>query len=533
MADRRAGQKSHIYVKQIGEEPPFPLTNEAADDSSPAWSPDGQSIAFIRELKPKKWALMLIPQRGGTERQLESWDVSKMGDEIGGPYLAWTPDSNWLAYPYLEPNTNTPRLFLISVVTGEKRRLTTPSRDKTIDTSPAFSPDGSKLVFIREAGFHSDLYMLRLGKDYKPQGEPRKVETGFPDNNFGITWMPNGQEIVFSAGNGKIQGLYRMDISKPGKPVSLGLPSDNSWAPSISRTGNRLVYAVVKDDANIWRVDLEGPSLKPGRPVPFIFSTKFEGAPAYSYDGKRIAFVSERSGSLEIWICGRDGTNPVQMTSFGGPNVYGPKWSPDGRKIAFHAGPNGNMDIYVVSADRGVPKRMTTHSGSDSWPFWSHDGQWLYFKSAPMKNDVANIWKMPSQGGEAIQVTHLKEDADVPQESPDGKFLYFCRGYPFTQSVWRIPVEGGEETKVLDSVHPLAHWTLRQEGIYYFTPPDGKGISTLNLYELAGGKNKKILETDRELAGAGSVAVSPDGRTILYSQIDELGVDLMMVENFK
>jgi Tol biopolymer transport system component len=82
-------------------------------------------------------------------------------------------------------------------------------------------------------------------------------------------------------------------------------------------------------------------------------------------------------------------------------------------------------------------------------------------------------------------------------------------------------------------VHPLAHWTVGQESIYYFTPPSGKGISTLYLHEFAGGKNKKILETDRELAGAASVAVSPDGRTILYSQFDEGGLDLMLVENFK
>ena len=79
------GQKCHIYIKQVGVEPPFQLTNAAVIDRSPAWSPDGRFIAFIRELESKKLALILIPQRGGPERQLETWDVSKMENTLNEP----------------------------------------------------------------------------------------------------------------------------------------------------------------------------------------------------------------------------------------------------------------------------------------------------------------------------------------------------------------------------------------------------------------------------------------------------------------
>ena len=132
-----------------------------------------------------------------------------------------------------------------------------------------------------------------------------------------------------------------------------------------------------------------------------------------------------------------------------------------------------------------------------------------------------------------MQVTHTQGPVSVPQESPDGKFLYFCRGWPLAQSVWRVPIEGGEETKVLDPVHPSALWTLRQEGIYYFTPPDAKGASDLCFLEFVTGKIRKLLRTQGKLADAGSVAVSPDGWTVLYSQADEAGSDLMLVENFR
>jgi Tol biopolymer transport system component len=138
---------------------------------------------------------------------------------------------------------------------------------------------------------------------------------------------------------------------------------------------------------------------------------------------------------------------------------------------------------------------------------------------------------MPSQGGEAIQVTRTHTEASVPQESPDGKFLYYCRGWPFAMSVWRMPLEGGEESKVFDSVHPRALWTIRPEGIYYFTAPDDKGSSDLCFYEFATSKITKILKMERLLMW--KIAFSPDGRTILYSQLDESGSDLMLVENFK
>jgi hypothetical protein len=94
-----------------------------------------------------------------------------------------------------------------------------------------------------------------------------------------------------------------------------------------------------------------------------------------------------------------------------------------------------------------------------------------------------------------------------------------------------MPVERGEETKVLESVHPGALWSVRQEHIYYYTAPDPKGASELSLLLLANGKVKKILRTESKLTHGGNV-VSPDGRTILYGQIDEAGNDLMLVENF-
>jgi Tol biopolymer transport system component len=136
---------------------------------------------------------------------------------------------------------------------------------------------------------------------------------------------------------------------------------------------------------------------------------------------------------------------------------------------------------------------------------------------------------MRSTGGGAIQVT--RNGGDVPQESPGGKFLYYNKGWPLPLSVWKMPVESGQETKVLDSVNPDTLWTVGSKGIYFFSAADDKGRSGLGVYEFATGKTTKLLTVERNVLFG--LTVSPDGRRILYTQLDEAGSDLMLVENFR
>jgi hypothetical protein len=97
--------------------------------------------------------------------------------------------------------------------------------------------------------------------------------------------------------------------------------------------------------------------------------------------------------------------------------------------------------------------------------------------------------------------------------------------------VWRVPAGGGEEVKVLDSTHLYAEWTVGKQGIYFFTPPNKQGRSDICLYKFATGKINKILTIERNLYYR--IAISPDERTILYTQFDQAGSDLMLVENFR
>ena len=526
--DGEKQNKWDIYVKQIGVEPPFRLTSDPAMNYSPAWSPDGGFIAFLRELSHDQTAIVLVPQRGGPERILGEVKGSMLRTLPYGPYLSWTPDSKWIVCPTPKSGERVWALHLFSTETGEQIELTDPPNSEAGDVTPAVSPDGRTLIFSRVSPdfYNSSLWRLHLGAGYKPSGKEEKIESAGM-TNFGAAWLPNGREFVFTSGTGTNFGLWRLGVFKGAVPrrLELGVAAAQ---PTISRLGNRLAFQVFQYDLNIWRADLKAPGKEPSQPIRFISSTQIEQYPAYSPDGRRISFMSQRSGTNEIWICDSDGSGTRQLTSFGGAAIYGPSWSPDSQKVALTVAQKGmKEDIYVVSANGGAPRRITTDPAEDKWPYWSNDGKWIYFSST--RSGREEIWKMPSSGGEAVQIT--RNSGDTPQESPDGKFLYYMKGWPDAVSVWRSSVDGKQEMKVLDSVHSEGQWAVGKEGIYFFRPPDKMGQSDICFYEFASGQIRKVLTIQRPVNN--HIAVSPDGRTILYPQSDASGSVLMLVDNFR
>jgi dipeptidyl aminopeptidase/acylaminoacyl peptidase len=333
-----------------------------------------------------------------------------------------------------------------------------------------------------------ELYLLPVSDALQPVGEATKKALGHisglfghVSGNFAPAWTDNGREIVLSSWG---QGLRRMAVSssesRSGEPERLPF-GENACCPAIARRGHRLAYSnAPSSHFSIWRRPaLRGPSARDDTSTgsfnrPLISSTRNDLSPQYSADGKRIAFASERSGNWEIWVCNSDGSNPVQLTSFRGPNVTTPRWSPDGRRIAFDSNAEGEFDIWAIGADGGKPVRMTTHPANDGNPSWSRDGRWIYFDS--FRTGEQQVWKMPAEEGEANQVTR---DA----ESPDGKFLYYTKNLGAT-TLWRVPVDGGQATKILEDLSTYLSLAIVDKGIYFVPLQDtitGYSIQFLNL----------------------------------------------------
>jgi Tol biopolymer transport system component/DNA-binding winged helix-turn-helix (wHTH) protein len=514
-------ENSHIYVKLIGTSEPQRLTKNPAEERSPHWSPDGRQIAFVRKLSPTRNAVFLIPAIGGPERKLT--DARRFSS------IAWHPGGEWLVLAERNSESEPLALYLFSVATGERRQLTRPPQKWFGDGAPAVSPDGHSLVFTRiSPGSRADLYLIELSNDLKPNGEPKRITFG---NRFASSpaWSPDGKFILFTWGSFFNPGLWRMTIrsGQPGKPERLAFAGTGVRTPAISRQG-RLIYALWVLDVDILRLDLPaGPegaaATKP--PVKVISSTRLDHTPQYSADGKRIAFASDRSGSTEIWVCDRDGSNSVPLTSFGGPYTAGPSWSRDGEWIAFMSVADGLPHVYVIRSAGGTPRRLTNSSAGESPSRWSRDGKWIYFSSDRSRED--ELWKMrwgPEGAlGEAVQVT--RKGGGGAFESRDGRFLYYLKGGDPVTSLWRVPVSGGEEIQVVDKIWNF-NFAVGDHGVY-FIPETHATIQYLNF---ATGKVTTIATLAADPAYGFSLA--PDERSLLFTQYEEHGSDLMLVENF-
>jgi Tol biopolymer transport system component len=203
-----------------------------------------------------------------------------------------------------------------------------------------------------------------------------------------------------------------------------------------------------------------------------------------------------------------------------------PRWSPDGERIAFDALIDGRWQIFTVSSGGSKPQRMTRSISNDIRPSWSHDGKWIYFGSSRKRR--LEIWKMPTSGGDAVQVT--KNGGDDQVESEDGRTIFYTKSSNDDtrnreSSLWEIPADGGQEKQVLRSLLSQSY-AVTQDGIYYITS------AGLQLLSFAGGGARLITKLDKEPSKR--MSVSPDGHWLLYGQIDRPGgSDLMLVENFR
>ena len=368
----------HIYIKQVGSEALFQLTSDKAEDSDPAWSPDGRWIAFLRwqQERPETNSLIVKSPLGGVERVLAEvrfpvtlvWDAN----------IAWHPKGKWLVVPDRPVESEPCALFALSLETGEKRRLTSPPAGGVGDGGPSFSPDGGTLGFARyTSASTASVYLVTMSDRLVATGEP--VQVTQEPRSFGPEWTPDGSEIVYVSGSTHAPSLWRLDAKRLRNPRRLPL-SGHFLAPSFSRQGN-LAFVQKFEDVNIWKLDSALPKDAAPAPTELISSTYVDHTPRFSPDGRHIAFASYRSGYPEIWVCDRDGSNPVRLTSFAGPETDLPAWSPDARQIAFGSKGQGSDDVYVIDAQGGSPRRLTSEPSDDGPPCYSRDGKWIYFGS--------------------------------------------------------------------------------------------------------------------------------------------------------
>ncbi len=505
-----------IYVKRLGPDPPRRLTTDPAADYGPRWSPDGRSIAFVR-VRADHDEILLIPAEGGAERKLG--EATRGAAGVTG--MAWTPDSKYLIVSQRTNAHGVRSLFLWSVSSGDRVRLTdSPANGTGGDSGPSVSPNGKYVAFTRGlTNSQGELFLLRLTKDWKADGAPRKVSKD-GDVSRGSAWTADSQEIVYEVRTAQSNGnLVRVRIQEdlPTESRRLEGVGERSSDPAISPKGDRLAYSQSSFDPNIWKLDLEdGKTL-----VRTIASTSRDYEPRLSPDGRTLVFTSDRSGQAQVWIANADGSRPVRLTHRDSFSA-GARISPDGKQVAFLSLVDGQQDIFLVPTAGGAETRLTDNPAHDSAPAWSPDGKSIYFASN--RSGDFQVWTMSSDGANPRQITRKGGYAALP--SADGKYLYYTtRTNP--PALWRVPLEGGEETQILPAIQSWGDFAVARKGIY-FIPAERREI---DFYDFATSKTSLVYAM--KLRPDFGITLSPDGRFLFFTQVDRETSELMLVDHFQ
>jgi Tol biopolymer transport system component len=344
-------------------------------------------------------------------------------------------------------------------------------------------------------------------------------------------WTKDGAEIFFSSDRAALASIWR--ISRGGG-VPQPIPGAGPIAryPSLSPSGTELAYEHVDERQDLWHLELKDASHARGPASIIVTNNKtYNLMPQFSPDGRKIAFQTGRSGYSELWVCDADGSHLLQVTALQG-FAGSPRWSADGRYLAFDYRPRNHSEIHVVEASGGRPHPVAAFSDSDNViPNWSRDGHWIYF-SSNHQGKVFQIWKIAVRNGVAAEPAPLpvtKNGGNASSESLDGRQLFYTK---FSEAgIWAMPVDGGRENIVWRGPGPeyWSNWAPAKDGAY-FTAPSGASSEI----EFLDFKTKRISHIAKlEKPSFYGFTVSPDGRSIVYSQWDRSEHNILVMKNFR
>lgn len=521
------GLKPGIYVQRESGREPVPLVTLGAREPgvvfSPAWSPDGASVAFLHRTEDSSTWLCVVSASGGSVRRLALLLRSERLF-VHNSHLAWTRDGRWILAPAEATGGGRRGIYTFSPADGSRKLLTA-----GVITAPTLSPDGRRLAFLRMRGLatidHEEIAVQDLTAAWEADGPAQPLYWGAA-TTIGMAWVQSGRELVLchapkTATHSVLAGdLYRM-AALPGarlEPMGLHGCFTVTSTRQSSAEHTRLIYGnTLNTKSELWLAPVSGAST----PVRFAPSAGEDTVPSYSPDGRFVAFISNRSGTPEVWVSSRDGSNPRKLTE--GAKVRSqPRWSPDGDKLLFAgaplAGHRWDNAFFTVGVSSGETVRLPI-DGDRGWdPLWSPDGQWIYYSSG------SEVWRVRPDGTEAARVIERMEGSRPIQISPDGQRFYFTRpGTPAT--LWSVPIAGGKASLLQDGLATNTFFAGSRD-LFYFLHSDHCLYAT----PFAGGEARRINCPPPSLPFNGPFVISPDGTEMIRSHLGIQEIDLVAVD---
>jgi hypothetical protein len=499
------GSQDDLYIRAADaiDAQPRRLTNDANEDLTPAFSPDGKSLAWVRQaLDGGDDEVWVAPVSGGDVAPARL--VAKILNDGGFRGLAWTPESRALIVRDKGPH-GWP-LVLIRAADGSKTYLTDARNMQ--DYQPVVSPDGKRLLFLRYNIARPQVCYAAFGPAL---GTPvcREIRMGLGS----ATWTLDSRSILCSTADAL--WLFDADGRASGPMTKL---RDGVFANLVTdAAGRRYAYDRTEVDANIRQLDIRTQKVSE-----LLSSSEEDSEPDISPDGRRILFRSARTGHFELYVSNRDGSGLRQLTHLAS-HCGSARWSPDGKWIAYDSvqdfpGPKGERkfdNIYVMPAEGGAGRRLTDDTVGSVVPNWSADSEWIYFS----RGKDRQTWKVPRNGGAPVLVAAGEMWGAV--ESADGQWIYYEKAAT-GKGLWRRRVRGGPEETIPGTENLVYRtWQVRGDFLVFLSSAPRPGFFRMSLAEGGIGAPKFEGPAPRRLyLGPGTMSVSPDGKTILYTSED-------------
>lgn len=504
----------HIFVRSFvpdgkGERV---LSTGAENALYPAWSPDGKQMAFLRcGMGPCDIAT--VPVNGGPVSVVRNLPTYTLPDDQ--PYYqfrqlnpVWTADGKGIIYPYRGLEDNAERLVLQNLATGATVQLTS-GEVSDEDGAPALSPDGRSVAFLRRHLSQTEV----MSVDLKTRKE-QVLETEPDANTSGLTWSPDGSGVVVGIAH---RGIYALRwIPLHGQPKQLDVKMPIVMNPVFSRDGKSLMVLQVNRSRNLAEMTDGAHEATP------VFQSKQRNTfNALSPDASRLAFLSDRSGTFELWTSVRQGTSflqPRQLTRGLGWYPSSVSWSPDGRMLA--VGISNTNQIDIVDARSGAISllRLPGLEHCDTWnPVWSSDGRWIYLSAWGEKNGIFRASTGPIPSVEQVMNGRVREI-----RMDGSRALYFEPNYG--RGIYRIALDGSDPRPQpipqLSDVLPARAWTVTEGKIDYFDVHDP--LRRFHQFDPASGTITEITEPIPRVAfNDGTISYLAKAHLLIYSEWTE------------
>ena len=449
----KGGRTSHIYLRDVRSSAnPVRLTQGSIPESRPVWSPNGREIAYVRQIDSSHFEILRFDLASKTEQSVGQfityWPIPE-----DHPALDWSRDGRFLLTAEQTSPETPVRIILIQLRTGERSFLTSPPVGSSGDIEAKFSPD-SRWVAFRRGGL-GDLYIVSVEGE---QAQPATRLTFDTKGVRGIAWTDGGRSILFGAQRGPTIafGLWKIPMAG-GTPQALGPDDFDVINPAVSSNGKivvehrHVVTKLVERTLNLGgnpdkSTDAAERSLFP--------SGSIDSSPAYSPNGKSIAYISTRTGWGELWLYRIGQAAPIQLTHFEGKGfIFLLSWNPDGRSIAFSFRKDGATNILIYDLAGKMLRTLTSTRNRDVSPTYSSDGEFIYFSS----NDdgTSRIWRIRANGSSRAEPLFVEATVGF-LSSPDGRWLYFIRNGQQLTLLRRSLVDGVTE----EIFHAPGHFTF-------------------------------------------------------------------------